>query len=343
MTLSSRSKQADLRKQSAPPRDFMPELTVPNDVSVHAAFAAWLQLRREAALTQLEVLQKEKKADVYRLTFASGASVIAKRCVAETARLEFLIYQNILPRLPLPGLECFGLVDDADSRFLWIFMEDAGPGDYEIHKDGGELAARWLAVVHSQACRQPDLAEALPVRALPYYLEQLHAACKRIEENLHNRHLTPEDSDVLRNLVGKLRLVASRWSHLQGLCLEMPYTLIHGDFVPKNLRVRSYEAHEAVLPLDWEMAGWGNVPIDLALFWEMSGSPSVRSYASVVREHTPALTMDMLHDLAKTGVTLRLICSVAWAAKGLAYEWVARPMRQMRSYVADFEKLFQSP
>ena len=37
----------------------------------------------------------------------------------------------------------------------------------------------------------------------------------------------------------------------------MPFTVVHGDFTEKNIRVRTTGTGIAILPFDWGNAGWG--------------------------------------------------------------------------------------
>ena len=64
----------------------------------------------------IEVLQRNKKATVYRLTALApdGSDVIAKRARRITLAVERVIYERILPHVPVPSLCCYGYVDDPD-------------------------------------------------------------------------------------------------------------------------------------------------------------------------------------------------------------------------------------
>src|SRR5262249_13733959 len=59
-----------------------------------------------------------------------GSAVIAKRCRRGEALLEQTIYEEVLPRLPLPALRCYGLVEEPDGQSAWLFLEDAGGERY---------------------------------------------------------------------------------------------------------------------------------------------------------------------------------------------------------------------
>jgi len=120
------------------------------------------------------------RSAVYRLVGAGpgGSAVIAKRCYhkhSESAATEHIIYERVLPRLPISALHYYGLVDD-DSDCRWLFLEDAGDESYasEIGEHRA-LAGRWLGAMNTSA--QPlAVGEDLPDRGAAFYLEGLRRA-----------------------------------------------------------------------------------------------------------------------------------------------------------------------
>src|SRR2546425_2602845 len=119
----------------------------------HRAVKAWRRIQPESFEPRnIEVLKlTKKKSSVYRLTGVgpNGAAVIAKRVRTHTATVERIVYQTVLPRLPLPALSCYGFVPDPEDDFCWLFLEDAGGLQYS--QDSAEhraVAGRWLATAH---------------------------------------------------------------------------------------------------------------------------------------------------------------------------------------------------
>jgi hypothetical protein len=101
-------------------------------LTVHPVVRAWLASNPRAVCPErIEILKREKKSTVYRLPGAGpgGAPVIAKNCLAETARVEATAYQEIPPRLPLSRLGYYGSFDEGAER-CWLFLEDAGGEQY---------------------------------------------------------------------------------------------------------------------------------------------------------------------------------------------------------------------
>ena len=97
----------------------------PDALPHHPAMRAWCELQRAwIEPGRIEALRVEQKAATYRLNGVgpSGASVIAKRCRTATARVERMIYTQFLPRVPVPGLACYGFLQrdfgDLDARII---------------------------------------------------------------------------------------------------------------------------------------------------------------------------------------------------------------------------------
>src|SRR5690348_971622 len=96
----------------------------------HGAVKAWAKLSAEHVQPTRVVLlnPEDKNSSVYRLEGLGpgGVTVIAKRKRLETLRLELEVYRDILPHVPLRTLRYYGLIDDPDLKFGWLFLEDAG-------------------------------------------------------------------------------------------------------------------------------------------------------------------------------------------------------------------------
>jgi aminoglycoside phosphotransferase (APT) family kinase protein len=112
----------------------------------------------------------------------------------------------------------------------------------------------------------------------------------------------------------------------------MPLTLVHGDFVAKNLRVRNSQEGPILLPLDWETAGWGVPAADLAQVVGRAARPDLATYWSIVRESSWELDLPTLQRLADLGVVFRVLAAIRWTSEALPYRWLHMPMLDMRSY-----------
>ena len=120
----------------------------------------------------------------------------------------------------------------------------------------------------------------------------------------------------------------------------MPRTVVHGDFIGKNMRIRTCPSGIVLLPFDWETAGWGHPITDLARFADdsaaSSASPEICVYRSIVRQFWPQLGVHDIWVLANLGMVFRLIDAVNWACEGMADERsdkvIERSLGQLRSY-----------
>ena len=73
----------------------------------HPAVKAWNQLQPDCLQPKsIEILKFKTKSAVYRLNGIrpDGAAVIAKRCQEATARVERMVYEELLPRASVSAL-----------------------------------------------------------------------------------------------------------------------------------------------------------------------------------------------------------------------------------------------
>ena len=119
----------------------------------HPAVQAWGRMHPHGipqAITPLRV--RRKKNQVYRLegVGAGGGGVVAKRCPKPVARVEHAVYADILPRLDVPALTSYGLLEEPESEYAWIFIEEATGVEYSnLLLEHRTRAARWLGLVHA--------------------------------------------------------------------------------------------------------------------------------------------------------------------------------------------------
>jgi hypothetical protein len=297
------------------------------EVLDHPAVQAWRRVRpRAAAPRAVELVKRTNKSEVWRLAgTAGGASLIAKQCAGETAELERTIYGEILARLPISSIRCRGWTEEPESDRCWIFLDDAGDvalSDTDRHR---LLAARWLAGLHTSA-RGVSALERLPERGPEHYREHLRSGRDRILRHLPNPALTERDRDSLRRIIGQLHRVESHWAEVEERCAPLPRTLVHGDFTPGNVRIRTRGGRREVLAVDWEVAGVGIPGPDLLYV-------DAAAYGEAIGEAWPDLDAQSLVTLVRLGRLLRgALASIDWASTSLAYPWVEREMELMRLY-----------
>ena len=319
------------------------------DLLQQPAVRVWSQLQPERVEPEsIEILKKRRKSTVYRLCGVGpdGSAVIAKRSWLAQALVERTIYEEVLPHLPIPALSYYGFAVEEEGEYGWLFLADAIGEEYSPHIAAHRaLAAQWLGLIHTSAVGVAAAAR-LPDRGPDYYLECLRSAHDKILRNLTNPALTADDLTVLKTVVGQCEVVGSHWSQIEQLCGRLPRTLIHGDFAPKNMRVRDGRAPIALLPFDWGSAGWGSAAPDLVQSGISANncwaSADLAVYCSMVRECWPYLDMQNLQPLAIFGKMFRSLVCIDRDADSLVTEWVEKCMWNMRSYMAEMADAIQA-
>jgi ATP-binding cassette subfamily B protein len=320
----------------------------------HPAAKAWSQIggklsqirsvapverRRESAVNL-------RKSPVYRLESAGerGANVIAKKCTRKDGQIERTIYELVLPNLPVPYPRFLGIADDPDDAFCWLFLEDAGNQAYSpLHSEHRIIAGRWLGALHASTASLPS-GVPLPDRGPPYYLGHLRLARDAIRRNLENPALDKGQRCDLQRIISQCDFVESEWWRVDEFCEDMPRTLVHGDFVGKNVRLRSGPSSLEMLPFDWEHAGRGVPAVDLA----QARSPSSTFLANpdLAEYWTTTQWADVGYEsvlrLATYGTVFRCLAALNWESYRLAYEWVEWPVKNMVKYEAELAQAVQA-
>jgi ABC-type multidrug transport system ATPase subunit len=325
---------AAMTQAAAParPRRKKKHVPVPCDPVDHPAVAAWRAIApTRSRIDRVDRLQAKEKGEIYRLALGNGApSVIAKRRRSDALLVERTIYENVLPRLPSPALRYFGFVGDEDEQFAWLFLEDAGDDRCSLAQHG-PLAARWLGMVHGAAAGL-DLAPSLPERGPGHYLEHLRAARATILDNFDNPALRADDRDLLRTVVSSCELIESSWGAVEAICSDLPRTLVHGDLVGKNLRLRRHVAGPAIVAFDWECAGFGVPAADVFQLAVEASCDDLSCYRSTISEYARGVDDDELRSLVLVGNGFRLLASVDWVTPNLRYPRPEHATATLRVY-----------
>ena len=313
---------------------------LPERLVEHRAVQAWSQLQPDRVEpTRIEILKlTKKKSAVYRLhgIGPDGRAVIAKRCCVATAEVERMVYEEFLPRVSVPALRCYGFVKESEGDFCWLFLEDAVGEVYSPQiPQHRALAGRWLGTIHL-ALAPAQIKARLPDRGLGYYLKLLRH-CRATVRWILAEHITAPDADarMLRSLEAHCEVLESRWSEMEKICEVIPPTLVHDDFVVKNVRIQSSPSGSGLLVFDWEYAGWGVPGADLAQFFLHVVSPDLGAYCSVVNGRYPHLDEPTIQRVAGCGTLLRLVESMFWATKWMGeggYGALAKGVPALRVY-----------
>ena len=307
---------------------FQHDLNIPGE---QLAAKAWNELKLGGpALNPIEKLKKRiagKRSLIYRLNGVGidGTPVIAKRARRSCLQIERYVYQEILPVVPIRNLHFYGLIEEEDSDFGWLFLEDACGERYSesdpLHR---ALASKWLGIMHAAT------AKFRPTTLLPHvgpdrYLSFLHRARRLIQENLSNPVLNTEHTTTLKTIIAECDTLEPHWSKIAEFCNSLPRCLVHGDFIGKNVRVRNEATGPALCVMDWEDAGWG-VPtkdiggLDMSIYWP------------IVQDSWSYLDLETIQRLANIGLIFRYLAWIAATSQGLACEWAEWAVLDLKLY-----------
>jgi hypothetical protein len=283
---------------------------------------AWIKFRSERVQPEISEILKAKRF-IYRLKGVGpeGSAVIAKQCEKGNGMLQNTIYKDILSRLPIPTLYCYGFVDEPSGEPCWLFLEDAGTDVFSFRtREHRALAARWLGLLHTSAVHVATTAR-LPERGPDYYLEHLQSARDKIQRAVVDSTLSPDDLVVLKSIISQCNVVEGSWSKVERFCERMPQTLVHSDFRAQNIRVRNGQSGIALLPFDWEMAGRGIPAADLTYLEQAD----LAIYWSAVRRSWPYLDVQDIEQMANLGRIFRGLAAMSWGTWQFEHSWENRP------------------
>jgi len=311
--------------------------------AVHPAVMAWERLTgRAAAATHVSVLKRGRHSQVYRLHGAlDGHAVVAKRCPAETARIERTVHEQVLPGVPIPRLRWYGFLQDEDPAFGWLFTEDAG--DEAASRSHDALIARWLGTVHAADAERAR--RLLPERGPAQYLAQLRAGRARLGAHLARTPLSAGVRALFERIVSHCHAIEARWPEIEAACATLPPVLVHGDIKRKNLRPWYRRGREELLVLDWELAGWGSpVPELERLSVDIAGG-GASALARLYLEHAGwrGIGPRDVERLAWIGAVVRLAACIDWAGMELEGGREEKAVRQLRHYDERLTVLLRGP
>jgi Ser/Thr protein kinase RdoA (MazF antagonist) len=294
------------------------------NLSSHPAAIAWARAGGGREPIELRVLRDRKphrrirnNPPIYWLRGAGpdGGAVIAKLGRRSRADIEHAVYQDVLPRLPVPGIRCLGRVEEG-AELSWLFIEyaDGDPYSSAIAQDR-ETAGRWLGALHASASALSDTMS-LPEREIDQFADRARSAWAAFRAQVELPSISPDARAVLEAAISELSRLEEWWGNLEEMCQEQPRTLVHGDFAPKNLRLGARLRGPQLFAFDWEEAGWGSPAIDLAEAPDprhrFAANPCLESYRQAAAEHAAAPEPDALRRLSEAGRVLRCLSGMYW-------------------------------
>ena len=174
---------------------------------------------------------------------------------------EIEIYRHVLDSERLGTPIWYGAVEVPELERYWLFLERVdGPLLWQRGRlRSWEQAARWLARLHTQYGVQRRNGSAPWLKYLARYDEHMLSTwLLRAEEFLRR------DNDNSLEVCRRFSRLASRYDEVIARVLNLPMSLIHGEFFPSNIILRPRRRDWEICPVDWEMAAIGPGLIDLA-------------------------------------------------------------------------------
>jgi thiamine kinase-like enzyme len=247
---------------------------------------------------------------------------LAKPRFLHDSRREPAVYSSVLAAAPSGPPRYFGsVVRDGGAR--WLFVEWVeGRELYQVgERETWKQVARWLGGLH--AALAPDLDR---------LVEEAHLSRDELSDYTRWIGRAREFAVVAERSVSARRFLDWLHDRYEGVAealLELPRTVIHGDFYASNVLVADAPGAIRVAPVDWEAAAAGPGLLDLAALGSGSWASADReqfasAYASA--PGAPSFSPRKL-DLARLHLAVRWL---GWAPP----QWVP-PEGQRHDWLAD--------
>lgn len=168
---------------------------------------------------------------------------------------EVAVYKSILSHDDLNTAKYYGSVVDRSADRYWLFIEYvSGLEMYQVGEfETWRQVARWLGVFHAKFVGQVgELQKRAPL--LSYDRSYFQLWPQRALAFSH--HSSP-------GIRARLEKALSRYDAVIERLLQLPATLLHGDFYASNI-LAQFDGGVRICPVDWDMAALGPGFIDLA-------------------------------------------------------------------------------
>jgi Ser/Thr protein kinase RdoA (MazF antagonist) len=250
------------------------------------------------------------------------------RFLFDAAR-EPAVYERILPAAPAGPPRCYGSLPSDGGAGCWLFLEWVdGRELYQVgERSVWSAVAGWLGEMH--AALAPELDRHLEcARLLDHDAAHYRCWVRRARRFALVKGRTSEAARFLEWL-------APRYDAVIEALLELPRTVIHGDFNASNVLVCGSGEGLRVAPVDWELAAAAPGLLDLAALlsgdWtETERKRMAAAYAAV--EALAPFTARQL-DFARLQLAVQWL---GWAPP----QWVA-PQAQRHDWLGDAMALAQ--
>ena len=311
----------------------------PQILDEHPAAQQWKQLvgksSQPSSIDKLTGKSNEKA--IYRLNGVGkgGAPVIAKRAHRRGIFVEQMVYEKILPQVPVHHLYYYGLTEEEHTDFCWLFIEEAVGIPYSesdaVHR---ALASQWLGVMHATTARL-NLSAVLPSVTPKRYLSDLDQARVIISKHLSHPALVSKYLHLLRGIINHFDIIKKHWDEVENFCATIPPCLVHCDFYKENIRVRIHDTRQELNVIDWELSGWGVPAEDI-------GGLDIDVYGSFANDSGLSLTHQSLQRICTLGLVFRYLACIAMVSPGISQDWEEDAVQQLTFYENELCRLVQS-
>ncbi len=241
---------------------------------------------------------------------------------------EITAYREILGHAELGTATFYGAITEPRIGRFWILLERVPGvplwqvGDFESWKQ----VARWLARAHHRLARL--VPEGDELRSLLRYDGEFY----RLWPSRALRLASAESRHEIKRIAARYDVVVER-------LLELPVTLIHGEFFPSNVLVQETASGLRICAIDWEMAGSGPGLLDLAALtggnWTDEQKDALAS--SYYQELVAGGGCPLQQDIFRSGLdACRLHLCMQWL--GWSRSW-SPPPEHARNWLAEAREL----
>lgn len=294
--------------------------------------SSWNDLGPRSVPDTIRLLHEHgSETAVFRLEGMASVpgSVIAKRSFRGMARTECEMYRQVLTRIPVPTPEFFGCHDSDADGAVWVFTGEVSGVEFDRKNQRHRAAAaRWVGSFHVATAGEglPDWASD---RGLSH-MQGLHrAGVENIDGALSSGTLNGEQEAVLQSLLASMGRIGAAWGDLERRGRQLPASLVHGDFVAKNLIVTEAGGQTEIVPCDWESAGRGFPSSDL-------GEVDLEEYFNTVEPHWPDVDRSLMAGTETMAKLYRLLHLVFWGSQRLQDADAERVMERQMTYYRDW-------
>jgi len=246
---------------------------------------------------------------------------------------EIQVYRDVLSQYQLGTPIYLAAITDSKRELYWLFLEKV-PG-IELYQVGDlalwQQAAQWLARFHSLGPNLRLLASEACL--LDWNRSHYWKGLERARAYLHQRHA--EDSAALSDM----ETIANVYEGVVGQLTAFPQTFIHGEFYASNVLVHESTTGVRVCPVDWETAGIGPGPLDLAALVAGSWTDEQRAkLATAYWESLPKSSpvVQSFHLLERALMCARIALAVQLL--GRSQEWNA-PQEHQHDWLQEAKHL----